>query len=316
MAQSQRRPWPFILTFAGIVLLVVLWCAYWFIASGFVRDSFESERAKLAGKGIALDCKAFHWGGFPFRFERDCVEPALTLPGDKVAAKNLLLVMQAYMPNRAIALIDGPLTSASGFTVTHERAAASARFSGMRDWQATLEVPKLQAQGFGSAERLLASARDTGGERLDVALDATAAEVLLDAGLLLKVDEASLAANVPRRAVGRDLLRTLASSGEKIGIDSIRLKKGDLVVTAKGEIGLGATGLVDGRLTTTTNRLDLLMAELQQDFGLSRKDAEALTTMIGLLQPGKTTDVTLDLIAKDGKLYWGPVKLTELPPVL
>ena len=37
--------------------------------------------------------------------------------------------------------------------------------------------------------------------------------------------------------------------------------------------------------------------------------------LIGLLQPGKKTDVTLDLIAKDGKLYWGPVKLTELPPL-
>ena len=40
-----------------------------------------------------------------------------------------------------------------------------------------------------------------------------------------------------------------------------------------------------------------------------------LATMIGLLKPGKTTDITLDLIAKDGKLYWGPVKLTDLPPV-
>lgn len=315
MAQSQRRPWPFILTFAGIVLLVILWCAYWFIASGFVRDSFESERAKLGRQGVTLDCKALDWGGFPFRFERDCVEPTLTLQGDKVAAKNLLLVIQAYMPNRAIALIDGPVTSSSGLTITHDRAAASARFSGMRDWQATLEVPKLQAQGFGSAERLLASARDTGGDRLDVALDATTAEVLLDAGMLLKVDEASLQANVPRQAAGRDFLKFLASGGEKIGIDTIRLKKGDLIMTAKGEIGLGATGLVDGRLTTTSNRLDLLVAELKQDFGLSRKDADTLTTMIGLLQPGKTTDITLDLIAKDGKLYWGPVKLTELPPV-
>jgi len=315
MARSQRRPWPIILTLVGIVLLVILWCAYWVIASGFVRNTFESERAKLSRQGIALDCKGLNWGGFPFRFECDCVEPTLTLPGDKVAAKNLLLVMQAYMPNRAIALIDGPVTSSSGLTVTHERAMASARFSGERNWQASLEVPKLQAQPFGSAERLLVSARDTGSDRLDVALDATTADVLLDDGILLKLDEASLQANVPRQAVGRDLLKALAASGEKIGIDTIRLKKGELIVTAKGEIGLGPTGHVDGRLTTTSNRLDLLLDEFKQDFGLSDKDAQTLATMIGLLQPGKTTDITLDLIAKDGKLYWGPVKLTELPPL-
>ena len=119
-----------------------------------------------------------------------------------------------------------------------------------------------------------------------------------------------------RAAVGRDILRALAESGGKVGIDSLRLKKGDLVMTAKGEIGIGPEGLVNGRLTTTSSRLDLLMNELQQNFGLSGKDASTLTTMIGLLQPGKTTDVTLDLIAKDGKLYWGPVKLTELPPLM
>jgi hypothetical protein len=316
MAHSQRRPWAIILTLIGIVLLVILWCTYWVIASGFVRDTFEGERARLAAHGVAFDCKTLHWGGFPFRFERDCIRPKLTLEGDTVEAKNLLLVMQAYMPNRAVALIDGPLVSASGLAVSHERAMASARFWGERDWQASLEVPKLQAAPYGAAGRLLVSARDTGGERLDMALDATTAELMLDAGMLLKLDAASLAANVPRKALGRDILKTLAASGEKIAIDSVRLTKGDLVVTARGEIGLSPSGHVDARLTTTSNRLDLLLAELKQHFGFSDEDAQTLATMIGLLQPGKTTDITLDLIAKDGKLYWGPVKLTELPPVM
>jgi hypothetical protein len=313
---SPRRPWSIILTFAGIVLLTILWCAYWVVASGMVHDAFESERAKLAGQGIVLDCKAAGWGGFPFRFERDCIEPKLTLQGDTIAAKNLLLVMLAYMPNRAALLLDGPVVTASGLTISHDRAMASARFSGERDWQASLELPKLSAPPYGSAARLLLSARDTGGDKLDVALDATTAELLVEPGSLLKLDAASLVATVPRKAVGRDLLAALARSGEKVGIDSLQLKKGDLTVTAKGEIGLTPAGQIDGRLTTTSSRLDLLIVELKQDFGLTDKDAQTLATMIGLLQPGKTTDITLDLIAKDSKLYWGPVKLTELPPVM
>jgi hypothetical protein len=138
MAHRQRGPWPIILTLIGIVLLVILWSAYWVIASGLMRDRYESERARLAAQGVAFDCKAAHWGGFPFRFEHDCIAPTLTAEGDKIEAQNLLLVIQAYMPNRAIVLIDGPVTTASGVTVTHERAVASARFSGLHDGQATL----------------------------------------------------------------------------------------------------------------------------------------------------------------------------------
>jgi hypothetical protein len=310
-----RRPWSIILTLIGTALLVIGWCAYWVFASGFFRHSFENEQAKLARQGVTLECKALHWGGFPFRFERDCVEPTLTLADDAITAKGLLLVVQAYMPNRAIALIDGPVTTTSGLAITHERAIASARYSGEHDWQASLELPRLQAPPYGAAQRLLISARDTGGGRLDIALDATAGEILLGPSVLLKLDAASLTGNVPRDAVGRDAIRVLASSGETIGIDSLRVEKGGLVVTAKGEIGLGANGKISGRLTTTSNHLDLLLAELRQDFGLSDNDAQTLATMIGLLQPGKTADVTVDLIAKDGKLYWGPVKLAELPPL-
>ena len=312
MPSMPKRPWPLILTFVGIIVLIIAWCIYWFAGASFVRNRFESELAHL--QGVTLTCKALDWGGFPFRFERDCLEPKLTVKGDGAVAKRLLLVMQAYMPNRAIALIDGPVITDSGLIIEHERAMASARFAGERAWQASLELPKLKASPYGSADRLLLSARDTGTEKLDVALDASAADLLVGPGTMLKLDEASLATTLPRNAIGRDILRALAESGEKVGIDSLRLKKGDLVMTAKGEIGIGPEGQVNGHLITTSSRLDLLM-DVLKDFGLSSKDASTLTTMIGLLQPGKTTDVTLDLIAKDGKLYWGPVKLTDLPPV-
>lgn len=316
MAAMPKRPWPIILTVIGIVVFAIAWCIYWFAASSFARDTFDSELAKLARQGVTLDCKAVNWGGFPFRFERDCIMPRLTAETEEAQAQRLLLVIQAYMPNRAIALLDGPVVTSSGLTITHERAIASARYSGERDWLASLELPQLSAPPYGRADRLLVSARDTGAERIDVAADATVAEALLGPGTLLKVDQAALNANLPRAALGRDLLAYLAQSGEKVGIVEVALKKGDLTLKATGEIGVTAQGQIDGHLKTTTNRLDLLMSELKQNFGLAEKDAQTLTTMIGLLQPGKTTDVTLDLIAKDGKLYWGPVKLTELPPVL
>ena len=313
MPAMPKRPWSIYLTFLAILVVVVAWCIYWLAAYRFVHDKFESEVAGL--QGADFTCKAIGWSGFPFRFERDCIDPKLAVAGDELDAKRLLFVMQAYMPNRAVALLDGPIVSKSGLTVTHERAMASARFSGEHAWQASLELPKLKASPYGSADYLLVSARDTGTDKLDVALSAKTADLLLDQGTMLKLDEAEFTGTLPLDAVNRDLLKSLARSGKMVGVDNLRLKKGELVMTAKGELGVTAQGQVSGNLATTTNRLDLLIAELKQNFGLSDKDAQTLSTMIGLLQPGKTTDVKLDLIAKDGKLYWGPVKLTDLPPV-
>jgi hypothetical protein len=313
MPAMPKRPWAIYLTFLAILVVVVAWCIYWLAGARFVRDRFETELAHL--QGVALTCKAMDWGGFPFRFEHDCIDPKLTVQGDEADAKRLLLVIQAYMPNRAVALLDGPVVLRRGLTVTHERAMASARFWGEHDWQASIELPKVKASPFGSADYLLLSARDTGTDKLDIAATARVAEALLGPGTLLKVDEAELVGTVPRAAVDRDFLSRLGQSGKPVGIDTLRLKKGDLVMTAKGEVGVTAQGLVNGHLVTTTSRLDLLMNELKQTFGLSDKDAQTFATMIGLLQPGKTTDIKLDLIAKDGKLYWGPVKLTDIPPV-
>lgn len=313
MPAMPKRPWSIYLTFLAILVVIVAWCIYWLAGSRFVRDKFENELSHI--QGVTLTCQAKNWGGFPFRFERDCIDPRLTVDGEEIVAARLLFVMQAYMPNRAVALLDGPVVTSRGLTFTHERAMASARFWGEHSWQASLELPKLKAPPFGSADYLLASARDTGSDKLDIALEARAAEILLGPGMLLTLDEAQFTGTVPITALHSDLPRSLARSGKAIGVDTLRLKKGDLVMTAKGEVGLNAQGQVSGNLVTTTNRLDLLMAELKQTFGLPDKDAQTLTTMIGLLNPGKTTDIKLDLIAKDGKLYWGPVKLTDIPPV-
>ena len=144
MARPKATPWSIILTLLGVVLLVVGWCAYWLIASGMVRDALEGKLARLANRGITLDCKVRTWSGFPFRFERDCLAPKLVIQGDEVVAQRLLLVMQAYTPGRAVALIDGPVVTKSGVTIAHERAMASARFRDDTDWQVSLELPKLQ----------------------------------------------------------------------------------------------------------------------------------------------------------------------------
>ena len=44
-------------------------------------------------------------------------------------------------------------------------------------------------------------------------------------------------------------------------------------------------------------------------------DLKAARAMISLMQPKKDGTVALDLIAKEGKLYWGPIMIGSLAPV-
>ena len=116
------------------------------------------------------------------------------------------------MPNRAMALLDGPLTTASGRTITHERAMASARFSGERDWQATLEAPKVEALPYGAAERLLISARDTGQTRSMSRSMRRLRRCCSAPASCSSSTRRPSSATVPRTAVGRDFL---AASAER-----------------------------------------------------------------------------------------------------
>jgi hypothetical protein len=57
------------------------------------------------------------------------------------------------------------------------------------------------------------------------------------------------------------------------------------------------------------------MIKLQELFHIPDGDLKAGRAMIALMQPKKDGTVALDLIAKEGKLYWGPIMIGYLAPV-
>ena len=97
---------------AGMILLSLLWCGYWFIAFSGARELIQAKRLEFTGRGMELTCARETWGGFPFRFEFQCETAKLQFIHDtqtyNVQTTKILAIAQAYNPLHVILLVDGP----------------------------------------------------------------------------------------------------------------------------------------------------------------------------------------------------------------
>ena len=113
---------------AGMILLSLVWCGYWFIAFSGAKELIQAKRLEFAGRGMALACARESWGGFPFRFEFQCETATLQFIHDnetyEIQTTKILAIAQAYNPLHVILLVDGP-TSIDRTAVIHDRALIS-----------------------------------------------------------------------------------------------------------------------------------------------------------------------------------------------
>ncbi len=112
MASQAKRPWYMFYPLAGMILLSLLWCGYWFIAFSGARELIQAKRLEFTGRGMELTCARETWGGFPFRFEFQCETAKLQFIHDtqtyNVQTTKILAIAQAYNPLHVILLVDGP----------------------------------------------------------------------------------------------------------------------------------------------------------------------------------------------------------------
>src|SRR4051812_41534149 len=111
MAAAGRRPWRMLAPIATVLVLAVLWCVYWVIASAAVRAAYAEGVRRLSSDGISVTCGETRWGGFPFRVEYDCSAPKVTITRGSepvvISAADVLVVIQIWDPRHAVALLDG-----------------------------------------------------------------------------------------------------------------------------------------------------------------------------------------------------------------
>jgi hypothetical protein len=146
---------------AGMLLLSLAWCGYWFIAFSAAKELIQAKRLEFTAKGLQLTCARQSWGGFPFRFEFQCERATLHFIHTEnydIRTTKVLAIAQAYNPLHVIVLVDGP-TSFDRTPVIHDRALISVTVGLDKNWDASLEAASVNAQELFAANQLKLFAR-------------------------------------------------------------------------------------------------------------------------------------------------------------
>lgn len=297
----------------GMILLSLVWCGYWFIAFSGARELVQAKRLEFAGRGMELDCARESWGGFPFRFEFQCETATLQfthgMENYNIQSTQILALAQAYNPLHVLLLVDGP-TSIGRTTVIHERALISVKIGLAKDWDASLETASVNAHGLFTAAQLKLFARKIN-NRLDLAANAKELTVVRPENSPIIVSSAELVGQT-----SASLLTQRRLARESFEISSLKISQGPVDFAATGNVFLDPQHRLAGQLSSQTNDIDGVMKFIAPIFALSEQDSTTIRNLVTLTGSDPATKTTkADFVAREGALYWGLIKLTDLEPL-
>ncbi len=313
MASTAKRPWYMFYPLAGMILLSLVWCGYWFFAFSGAKELIQAKRLEFVGQGMELTCARETWGGFPFRFEFQCETATLQVSHGNESysaqATKFLAVAQAYNPLHVILLVDGP-TSIDRTPVIHDRALISVTVSLSQDWNASLEAADVKAQDLFAAGQLRLFARKING-RLDLAADTKELAVIQPDNPPITVSSAELVGQTSAALLtGRRL------AGHSLEISRLNISQGPVEFAATGTVSLDAQHRLAGKLSSQTNDIDGVMKFIEPIFALNEQDSATIKNLVTLAGSDPATNTTkADFSARDGALYWGLIKLADLTPL-
>ena len=298
---------------AGMILLSLVWCGYWFIAFLGAKELIQAKRLEFTGRGMELTCARETWGGFPFRFEFQCETAKLQFIHDtqtyNVQTTKFLAIAQAYNPLHVIVLVDGP-TSIDRTTVIHERALISVTVGLDRDWDASLETAGINAQHLFTASQLKLFARKING-RLDLAANTKELTVIRPENPPIIVSSAELVGQTSAALLTQQRL-----AGQSLEISALKISQGPVDFAATGIVSLDPEHRLAGKLSSQTNDIDGVMKFIEPIFALNEQDSATIKNLVTLTGTDPATNTTkADFSAKDGALYWGLIKLADLTPL-
>jgi hypothetical protein len=299
---SKSRPWLIVVPTAILVLLGIIWSAFWYWSTTAAEATMTAWRVREAEAGRIYGCATTNFGGYPFRIEVDCAEPSVDdrATALSIRARNLAAVAQVWDPTFVIGEIVGPLTLAplgGSPTVTADWALAQASLRGTPGTPERLSIvidkPNLATAPSGgslvAAEHMelhgrFAADSTPGHPALDLALDlksATAPALVSALGTFGPLASASTdlsvvavlrgAADLAPKPLGQRLREIQAANG-RLDITNARFQQGDLIATATGALGLTARGTVTGDLRLTVINFTKLIPLL----GINRAVAQAV----------------------------------------
>ena len=115
MTQARARYAPLIIPFAIVLIVLVVWTAWWFWLSQQVRERLDMAAEGLRAQGWEVVYSEPALTGWPFRTRLESAHVRLTAPtGHEIAAPSLTAEANAYRPDRWVVVADDGLVLTRG----------------------------------------------------------------------------------------------------------------------------------------------------------------------------------------------------------
>ena len=289
--KPRRRPWLIALPLAVFVLLALVWTAFWFFAAHRADVEIARWREREAQAGRIFACTEQNVGGYPFRIEVHCTDPAVELrrwqPPLALAGKDSRFTVQVYDPTLVIGTFTGPLTIAEAGHPAHMvadwklaqtslrgRAAAPERLSIVMDDAQLAQNNSGPVTSVAAAEHIELHGRLVSGSLND--------NPVIELGLRLTKGTAPPVRVLAQPTDGvmsatvhglknlsskpwQEHLREMGLNQGRIEIQEARFTQGEIIATGAGALNLKPSGRLDGQIRLTVAGLEKLISLLEID---------------------------------------------------
>ena len=311
-----------------VLAVVVVWSTAWFVIAGQVRSQIT---ALAQADGITtprLACENLNVSGFPFRFDADCSNAAITSGDITASVAGIRASVLVYRPTHLLASALGPVSVNDAFTgsrnsVTWSGLEASLRLDDWRISRLSVSARDLVWADMLLGETPIARAALMELHLLDIPEQhdpdrhlASLAGYLRTQGLnypALTLSDTASEAELELAGLPDDvrnwsdplLLRGMQSVGATLRIVSVRATDAASTLTAEGSLALDPQGLVEGQININST-------------GVAERIGPYLNEPIRTLvlgTPSADGSHTNQLNFRSGGIFSGLIPIGSIPPL-
>jgi hypothetical protein len=360
-APQRRRSIGWLIPTLVLVIIAAGWSAFWFYAADRARETIAGWTEREARGGRIYTCGSQSLGGFPFRIEFHCNLASANLektrPPLKLSATHIHAAVQVYQPTLVIAEVEAPLTVAGPgqqMTANWTLAQISLRGTPRNPQRVSFTAEKFTLDQAGADKRERLFTADKGQIHGRLASGSVQENPVIDVAATLKAATATswhpLAAQPfdfdgDTRLVGLrnfqpkswpERFKEIEQANGRIEVRNARLKQGDILAVATGNLKLTKQGYLEGDLVVTATGIEKLLPALGRDMlaqqgGSRSQRLGAALNLLDQMAPGAIAGAVsllgeqvdlegrratkMPLRFREGIATLGPVKLGQTPPL-